>query len=157
MWVPADECAREVLEVVPLIMRTIRMEMRNHRTLDLSVPQFRTLNFLNRRKGATLSEVAEHVGLTAPSMSKMIDGLVERGLVMREMSAVDRRRVTLTLAPLGESVLESTRLGTEARLAERFAALPETDRSIVAQAMEVLRPIFAPGHQQESKALGDKI
>jgi len=36
--------------------------------------------------------VAEHVGLRLPSMSALIDGLVERGLVARRQSAVDRRR-----------------------------------------------------------------
>ena len=41
MRISPDDCAREVLEVVPLIMRAIRTDMRSHRTPDLSVPQFR--------------------------------------------------------------------------------------------------------------------
>jgi len=69
-----DECARQVLETVPLVMRTVRAEMRRRRTADLSVPQFRTLNFLNRQAGASLSQVAEHIGLTLPSMSLLVEG-----------------------------------------------------------------------------------
>jgi DNA-binding MarR family transcriptional regulator len=94
-----DECARQVLETVPLVMRTVRAEMRRHRAADLSVPQFRTLTFLSRQAGASLSQVAEHIGLTLPSMSSLVEGLVERKLILRNTHSVDRRRVTLTTRP----------------------------------------------------------
>ena len=68
--------ARELMEVVPLVMRTFRAEMRGSRANDLSVPQFRALGFVHRKPGTSLSDVAEHIGLALPSMSKLIDGLV---------------------------------------------------------------------------------
>ncbi len=152
MNISSDECAREVLEVVPLIMRAIRMEMRGHRTPDLSVPQFRTLAFVGRHPGTALGDVAGHVGLTPPSMSAMIDGLVARGLVIREISSADRRRVTLTLTAAGEALLVSARGAAEARLAERLAALPAAERMVVAQAMRTLRPLFMPGYESKSES-----
>jgi DNA-binding MarR family transcriptional regulator len=139
-----DQCAREVLETVPLVMRTVRAEMRCHRAADLSVPQFRTLTFLNRQAGASLSEVAEHIGLTLPSMSALVNGLVERKLILRNTHSVDRRRVTLTLTEHGRSVLEAAHGATQAALAEKLAALSTKDRTIVVQAMQALRPIFEP-------------
>ena len=93
MYTSPEECARQVLEAVPLVMLAIRTEMRRHRGSDLSVPQFRVLVYLNRHAGASLSDIAEHMGLTLPSMSKMIDGLVLRGLVLRRTNPADRRRV----------------------------------------------------------------
>lgn len=137
-----DQCARQVLETVPLVMRTVRAEMRRHRTADVSVPQFRTLNFLNHQAGASLSKVAEHIGLTLPSMSLLVEGLVERKLVSRATHATDRRRVTLTLTTHGQSVLEAAHAATRAALAEKLAALSIQDRATVAQAMQVLCSIF---------------
>jgi len=139
-----DQCAREVLETVPLVMRTVRAEMRCHRTADLSVPQFRTLNFLNRQAGASLSQVAEHIGLTLPSISLLVDGLVERKLILRNTSAADRRRITLTLTARGHSLLDAAHGATQAALAERLAALSAKDQMIVAQAMQALHPLFEP-------------
>ena len=139
-----DQCAREVLETVPLVMRTVRAEMRRHRAADLSVPQFRTLNFLNRQAGASLSQVAEHIGLTLPSMSLLVDGLVERKLISRNTHDTDRRRITLTLTARGQSVLEAAHGATQAALAEKLAALSAQDRTLVVQAMRALRPIFEP-------------
>src|SRR5512136_2172583 len=107
MTASPDACAQEILEVVPAVMRAIRAEMRRHRMADLSVPQFRTLAFVDRNVDASLSDVAEHIGLTLPSMSKIVDGLVSRKLVTRQTHPTDRRRMTLTLTTRGQTALES--------------------------------------------------
>lgn len=151
MPVSSEECAHQVLDVVPLVMRAIRVEMRRH-ALDLSVPQFRVLTYLNRAEGASLSDVAEHIGLTLPSMSKMIDGLVVRGLVTRQTSTTDRRCVTLALTARGKSAFEAARRATQARLAQMLAALPAGERASVVQAMQALHPIFAPARGAEIKS-----
>lgn len=137
----ANECAREVLEVVPLLMQVIRRHMRSQRGPGLSVPQFRTLAYLQRHPGAALSDVAEHLGLTLPSMSKLIDGLVGQDLVTREVSAADRRYVTLILTPLGQTTFQSARQATQVQLAQLLAALSEAEQATIIQAMQTLRPL----------------
>jgi DNA-binding MarR family transcriptional regulator len=77
------DCAREILDVKPVVMRFIRAEMRRHRAPGLSVPQFRTLVFIERSEGSSLGTVAEHLGLTPPSACKLVDGLRERRLIFR--------------------------------------------------------------------------
>lgn len=138
----SEECAREVLDVVPLVMRAIRAEMRSHRTPDLSVPQFRALLYLRRHPGASLSAVSEHLGLTPPSTSKLVDGLVARGLVARQTSPTDRRRVMLLVTPPGEAILQAASEATQARLAEALARLDDGGRAAVLKAMEALRALF---------------
>src|SRR4030042_6511601 len=93
---PVD-CSARLLEVVPSIMRHIRHELRSHAMQGLTVPQFRTLNYLRRHPDASLSSVAEHLGLTPPTVSKMIQKLVEQGIIIRN-SALDRRQVRLSLS-----------------------------------------------------------
>jgi MarR family transcriptional regulator for hemolysin len=136
------ETAREILGVVPLVMRTVRSEMRRRSTFKLSVPQFRTLGFVHRHAGASLSEVAEHIGLTLPSMSRLIDGLVERKLMLRGGHVDDRRRITLELRARGRALLESAREAAQASLAVRLSELSEADRATIVQAMRKLHPLF---------------
>jgi DNA-binding MarR family transcriptional regulator len=62
------------------------------RAHGLSVPQFRALGFVHRHAGSSLSEVADHIGLTLPAMSRLIDGLVELQLMRRQSQSADRRR-----------------------------------------------------------------
>jgi DNA-binding MarR family transcriptional regulator len=148
MTASPDECAREVLEVVPLIMWAIRAQMRSHRTRDLTVVQFRALAFLGRNKGASLSDLAEHIGLTRPSASKLVDGLVGRRMVSRKADSVDRRRIRLTLTEKGASSLQAARGAAQAALAARLGALTSGEQATIWQAMRALHSLFTPGAPQ---------
>jgi DNA-binding MarR family transcriptional regulator len=113
------------------------------------VPQFRTLAYLNRHEGASLSDAAEHIGLTLPSMSSLINGLVARHLVARQTHTGDRRRVTLALTERGRTVLQISHEAAQDRLAKLIAALPVSERVAVGRAMQALHPVFMPGYEAE--------
>ncbi|HYM40782.1 MAG TPA: MarR family transcriptional regulator [Thermoplasmata archaeon] len=137
-------CAGHVLETVPPVMQFIRTEMRRHRSLNISVPQFRVLTFLERRSGGSLSDVAERVGLSLPAMSRLIDGLVERKLLTREDSPADRRRIALRITETGRDLVRTAREGALERLAEMLGSLSGDERARVIESMEILRPLFVP-------------
>ncbi len=130
------------MENVPLVMRTIRSEMRGRVSSDLSVPQFRALSYVRRYPGTSLSDVAEHVGLTLPSISKMIDRLEARNFVQRSGAPEDRRRICLDLTPLGQETLARASAATREHLAQQLAALTSDERAVIIQAMSNLRKVF---------------
>jgi DNA-binding MarR family transcriptional regulator len=125
-------------------MHAIRSQMRSHWTPDLSVPQFRALAFLDRQEGASLSDVAEHIGLTLPSMSKLMDGLVGRNLVIRASDPADRRRMRLSLTVHGRLTLQAARVAIQDHLAGQLATLPAERQVTIREAMRALRMSFAP-------------
>ncbi len=139
----ADDCARALIEVVPEVMQRIRSEIRSQRGPELSVLQLRVLAFLNNRPGVPLSAVAEHVGLTLPSMSSQVTGLVERGLVDRAVAETDRRYVTLKLTAEGQSVMHTALQGARINLTAMLTSLSEAERNTVTQALEILRSTFS--------------
>src|SRR5512141_1148135 len=100
----SETLANDMLDIIPLIMQSLRGEMRKHRGGDLTVVQFRTLGYLRRKPGVSLAELAEHIGLTPPSTSALVDGLVSKGLLLRVEAAGDRRRVALRLSDAGSAV-----------------------------------------------------
>jgi DNA-binding MarR family transcriptional regulator len=134
-------CARSVLEAVPAVMRFIRAEMRSRRK-DLSVPQFRSLAYINRVGEASLGDVAGHLGLTAASTSKMVETLKRRGLLSRTRSAGDRRRVSLTLTPEGLSMMKAARAHAQEKIAAVLTTFPAHERAAVSRAMRVLSEAF---------------
>lgn len=137
-----DACAALLLETTPLVMRTIRAQMRGYRAADLSVPQFRALGFIRRHAGASLSDVAEHLGLTLPAASRLVDGLVTRDYVERQPKRSDRRTLALTASARGVAMLDTTRERTLADLRERLAPLSDADRAALTAALESLRMLF---------------
>lgn len=86
----------------------------------LSVAQFRVLLFISRRNGCSLAELKDYLGVSAPSASRMVEALRERGLVMREEDRDDRRRVRLTLTDAGRDVLARSREIVLKRIEERL-------------------------------------
>lgn len=137
--------------MVPSVMRFIRTEMRSHRALGLSVPQFRSLVFIERAAGTSLNVVAAHLGLTPPSVSKLIDGLSTRGLVKRRESAGDRRRVTIQITAEGMQALALARSAALKSLSRLLGSMSESELSTVARAMSDMRRIFAAGAHPSSE------
>lgn len=130
------------MDTVPLVMRLIRAEMRSHRSPDLSVPQFRALLYVSRHTGASLSDVAEHLGLTLPSTSKLVNRLVERALLTRASAPDDRRRMILAITPEGQRVLDAAAQATRARLMAQLATLSAEECATVIAAMHLLQRVF---------------
>ncbi len=138
-----EETARELLEVTPLVLKEIRAEMRRQTSVELGVPQFRSLNFVDKNQGASLLDVANHLGLTPPSTSRLVDGLLARGLLTRQDHPSDRRRVSLTVTAKGQRILEASRKGTLTYLAAKLEGVEPNDRESIVRAMKMLQPIFA--------------
>ncbi|MBN1440141.1 MAG: winged helix-turn-helix transcriptional regulator [Anaerolineales bacterium] len=135
----AEAVAREILDVAPFAMRLIRDEMRSRRGADLTVPQFRTLLFLQRKPGSALRELAEHLGLTPPTVSAMVNSLAVRGLIWRPDSQFDRRRVELRLTARGNALVDRVRAETVALFSKRFEKMPPEDCQTILAAFESLR------------------
>jgi len=142
----ADASAVLLLEVAPLVMRTIRARMRANRAADVSVPQFRALGYVSRHPGASLTSVAEHLGLTLPAASRLVDGLARREYLWREASASDRRAIALRIAPKGAEMLEMTRRVALEHLSALMEELAPEERETIARALDLLRGVFGSRH-----------
>ena len=138
-----DTCAHELMDTAPQIVQSIRVEMRRGRGSDISIPQFRALRFIQRNPDSSLSNVAEYLGLTLPSMSKLVDGLVTDDLVIRQESKADRRRMTLELTGTGAAIVNAARAGAQTNLARKIKGLSDEELETIHQAMKILHPIFA--------------
>jgi MarR family transcriptional regulator for hemolysin len=139
-----DTCAHDLMDTAPKIVQAIRVEMRRGRGSDLSIAQFRTLGFIQRNPDSSLSDLADHMGLTLPSVSKLVDGLVKQKLITREESVADRRRLTLVLTQNGESIVNSARVNAQANLARILSGLTTDELTTIHQAMKLLYPLFVP-------------
>jgi len=137
-----DTCAHELMDTTPKIMQSIRMEMRRGHGSDLSIPQFRSLRFIQRNPDTSLSDLADHLGLTLPSVSKLIDGLVKQELIDRQESTTDRRRLMLVLTQKGEAIIGSALASAQAHLSSILTALSNDELKTIHLALELLNPLF---------------
>jgi DNA-binding MarR family transcriptional regulator len=137
----AGDCAALLLDVAPLVMRRVRGEMRRQAEGDLSVPLFRTLRFLLDHPGATVSDVASVFSMTAPTASKLVQKLVERGIVERK-EGEDRRRAHLWVTAAGRATLAQAHQETARQLERSLETLSPAELATVTAALATLRRAF---------------
>jgi DNA-binding MarR family transcriptional regulator len=101
--------------------------------LDLSFTQLKALCALEADgEERSVKALAESMGVSLPAMSRAVDGLFERGFVLREEHPQDRRMKRVWLTDAGRSV---PRALNEARLSA-LAELMDSLEDDAAQALE---------------------
>jgi long-chain acyl-CoA synthetase len=94
--------------------------------LELSLPQYRLLVYLTLGETKP-SDLAPRLGVTRPSVTALVDGLVARGLVERQPDEDDRRRVRHRVTVAGRQALHAADRAVESRLADLASHLSASD------------------------------
>jgi len=105
---------------------------------DLSMAQFNLLTAIQSAGEITGSELAAQLGVSPPSVSVMVDRLVERGLLIRRRSDRDRRKVVLRLS---EAAVRHFVHIEEQVLASFVSLVEELGRETATKWVEVLKQV----------------
>jgi DNA-binding MarR family transcriptional regulator len=89
---------------------------------EITTPQLAVLQFATQPR--TISALSDHLGLSLPATSQMVQKLVERGLICRSEGVVDRREKRVVLAAPGETLLGAIAAARAARFEASLACLP---------------------------------
>ncbi len=138
----ADRCAGLLLDTLPPLMNAMRGMIHDTAASDLTVHQFRTLLFIQRHDGASLSNASEFLALTLPSTSKLVDQLFKRQLLEREHDSVDRRRMLLRLTERGNTLLKDAQTAVQAQLAGILNHLSSQELVTLHGTLELLQRSF---------------
>lgn len=133
-----DRLTSDLRMVCMRISRRVRFES----STDLAPHQFSALVRLEDGP-RTPKEVAEIEQVSAPSMSRTVNGLVERGLVARADDPTDGRQVILSLTREGRRAIRETRRRRDQWLATRLERLTDDERALLADATALLERVAA--------------
>ncbi len=139
-----QDCAEAVLEVMPTVMDAMRGAMRLQVGEQLSVPQFRCLNFIARRPGSSVSAVAAFLGVTLPTASVMVDRLVRAGAVAPCTAPSDRRRSELRVTAAGLAQVRHIENGARGEFARALGACSPDELQTLQAGLAVLQRAFQP-------------
>ena len=137
--------AQQILEIGPLMMRSLSAELRQGERIQDSA-HFRLLWMLEHRS-ASLSELAERQMVSLPTMSNSITFLEQHGWVTRTRSSEDRRRVLIEMTPAGHEALAHVRQRMETKVAKIIDSLSPEQRADVAHGLTILREAFMAAHK----------
>jgi DNA-binding MarR family transcriptional regulator len=134
--------AHDLLYVTMQMMRSIAREMRRspHAMAPAQVASLMRL----KQAPAAMSELARHLGVSVPTVSKSIDVLAERGWVERWVDPSNRRQTIARLTPEGRRVTAAMKRQSEKHVAALLAPLTPQQRAQVMTTLDVLKDVLPP-------------
>ncbi len=136
------DLAKRFLEVVPPLMHVIRKEVRVAGEGHLTVAQYRILIGIRRGHATQVCQMAERQGVSRPAVSRMVDGLVRRGLLKRVQDQDDRRQSQVVLTAKGNAELDEVRGAVLGKLAAHMEELDNSDRVSLSSSLDRLEALF---------------
>lgn len=100
-WTPSF-IAHQFIDIMPRLGRLIARHLHANGNDEVTLMQGRTLMAI-RQTAVTTSELAKQRKVSLQSASVLVQGLVDRGWVMRARDPHDRRRWVLCVTPEGEA------------------------------------------------------
>jgi DNA-binding MarR family transcriptional regulator len=131
-----SELATRLRLAVGRLARRIRLA-----TNDIPPLQLSALATLDKCGALRSGELAQREAVTAPTMTRVLAALAERGLVVREPDPSDARSVLVSLSSAGREALARIRSERTALLGARLARLDPAQREALTAALPALEAL----------------
>ena len=129
---PTD--SQKLARAVAQLNRRLRQERRS----DLPPSQLSVLGTLKVLGPSSPTRIAAREHVSAPSITRTLNCLVEEGYALREPHPDDRRQVVVTISGHGEEVLAEERERRDAWLHQRLKSLDARERALLREAATIL-------------------
>jgi DNA-binding MarR family transcriptional regulator len=129
-------------ELRPSVMRLARRlrQVRDERD-ELNPNQLSVLAVLVNNGDLPIGELAALEKVQPPSMTRIVNGLEERGLVTRQPDVTDKRSSWVHLADAGRQIVLANRRRRDQWLAVRLAELDPGERDLLRKCIPILEKV----------------
>ena len=108
----------------------------------LTVAQSYALLALQELGTATMNEFAAEMRLHGTTMTRMVDALVDKGMVQRTPDPEDRRIVRVALSPAGQDMVGKLQEAKRRLLSAELAGFSGGEQSMILQALERMAEVL---------------
>jgi DNA-binding MarR family transcriptional regulator len=133
----------ELASRLRLAINRLQRRLRQQSLAGLSPAQASALGSVSRLGDPTLGELASIEQVQPPTMTRIVAGLSDTGLVTRMTDAADRRSARVRITPAGTRALERIRKLKNAFLVRRLGELSMADQENAMALVELLEQLLA--------------
>lgn len=122
-----NQLSLQVLKKFRIIFGSVRQHFREvEQTCGVTGSQLWILQEISKTPDIGVSDLAERLSIHQSTCSQLVEKLVARGLIIKERSKEDQRRVGLCLADEAARILKAAPGPAEGILPEALQTLPES-------------------------------
>lgn len=126
-----------------LAIARLSRQLRQQNVGELTLSQWSALVTVEQHGRLRIGDIADREGVSAPTATRLVASLEERGLLRRETDESDRRSSHVSITEVGLQQLEEFRQASTAKLAQRLATLSEVDVKRLLDVLPLLEQLAA--------------
>ena len=138
--------AADLLSVPPLIFRLIRrklvMTTLDDIDVDIKLLHFEIMRVLKEEGTLHPAKIGERLFIAKAQMTHLVDKLVEKDFVKREMCSDDRRTLNITITDKGNKVLDEQDNLVINAVRDNMSALNDKELEALSHSLRTLRDIL---------------
>lgn len=135
----SDPFLTEMQEWVELTMRnSMHSLIRSNKRKGFSMTESSALFSLRHKSGCSVSEMAEHLGISNAAASQMLERLVEQGLISRSEDPNDRRGKQIELTESGHQIIRDGMKARQSWVADMILLFTPEQREQVMPVLQLL-------------------
>ena len=141
-----DRFAEDLLTVPPLIFRNVRRILLKTLPadidLDITPLHFEIMALLRDTGTLYTAEIGERLQIARAQMTRLLDKLVDSGIVKRQINKADRRMTNVRLTSKGKAFFEENDNKMKDAIKEMLSCLSDEELRDLTDSLSKLREIF---------------
>ena len=133
-----DEEMTEAIILASRAMVGIAVRSLSGAAYEVTLPQYRTLVVLSYGGQHRLADLANTLGVSPSTATRMCDRLVKKGLITRGRDALDRREVNIVVTAAGRQVVDDVIERRRSEVRQMLRSIPDDARPQLVQALQLL-------------------
>lgn len=133
-----EEKIAELVGMLPMFIGTLLDGIEIKTPIKLCVSEEKTLMFLHKHEGNSMTVYSKKVGLTKGSFTAVADRLEKKGLIERVSVCDDRRKNALILTKEGKCIAKKIDSCFNQHISKKVAQLEEEDLKNLKNALETI-------------------
>ena len=148
----------EIIEQVLISLRRLIQATDLHskqlmKTTGLTSPQLLLLQAIKNKGEVTIGELAQEISLSQATVTNILDRLEKRGMIFRERSNNDRRKVHAYLTDHGRVLLKDAPTPLQNHFVNRFRNLHDWEQNMILAALQRVAQMMNAQHIDASPVL----
>ena len=128
---------QEVLVALRRVIRATDLHSKQLvKTAGLTASQLLLMQYIDEKEDVSSSQLAKAISLSKATITSILDRLEERGLVCRQRSQQDKRKVSVLLSAKGKAALLNAPTPLQAHFIQRFSQLQTWEQTAIISSLQ---------------------
>ena len=123
--VKLEAIVQNFISIIPLFKKKLLHDNCKFDKGNLNHSHLQILAVLKKEGQQPISEVAKKLFISTPNMTKLLNKLIDEGMIERIPGEKDRRIININLTEKGSTYLKSSFLEIQSSLKDKISSLPD--------------------------------